>query len=112
MRLAEVDVVAGGEVELGGEAVAVDAGAVEAVEVADTPAAIGVEDLGVLAAAQLVLEDDAIGGGAAEGVAVGGGQGEDVSEAVVAPHHEVSRPVCRHGRARGQSGQHVQGKPT
>src|SRR5207244_3630628 len=94
-----VDVVAGGQLDLAGEALVVDAGAVEAVEVADAPQAVGAEDLGVFAAAQLVLEDDAVGRGPAQGIAVGGGQGEHVAAAVVAPHHEESGTVCGHGRA-------------
>src|SRR5262249_61199355 len=97
VRAAEVDFVAGGEFLLPFEAVAVEAGAVEAVEVAHAPAATGVVDLGVFAAAQFVLEDDAVGGGAPEVIALSDREGEYVSEAVVPPDYQINRRARRHG---------------
>src|SRR5260370_17743517 len=43
------------------QGVAVDARAVEAVEIAHAPAAVGMIDLGMFAAAEIVLQDDAVG---------------------------------------------------
>src|SRR5262249_39052599 len=78
------------------ERVAVDARAVEALQVAQPPAAVGVVDLGVLAAAQLVLQDDAVGRRPAEGEALPGDERVDVAEPVVTAGHQGGRSGGNH----------------
>jgi hypothetical protein len=99
VRAADVDLVAGGELPIAVEALVVDARAVEAAHVADVPVAVSVEQLGVLAAAQVVLEDDATGWRPAQGVALPGGQGKDIPETVIAANHQVSPTGSCHARA-------------
>src|SRR6516162_7139342 len=65
---AQMDFILRSQLPFGIEANAIDARTVEAVEVADTPTAAAETDLSVLAAAQVVLEDDAIGRGPAQSV--------------------------------------------
>ena len=72
---------------LAAEADPVDSGAIKAVEVADTPTTAAETDLGVFAAAQVVLEDDAIGSGPAHSVGLAPHKRENVPEAIVAADH-------------------------
>src|SRR5262249_28297422 len=76
--------------------VAVDARAIQAAEVAHRPRAIGLKDFGMLAAAQVVVEDDFIGFGTAEDVALTGLEGKDVSQAVGATDHQKCFASGRH----------------
>src|SRR5262249_25522759 len=73
----------------------VDARAIETVEVADAPAAGAVADLGVLAAAQVVLEDNAVGRGPPQRVGLAGDERENVPEAIVATDYQI-RCACGH----------------
>jgi hypothetical protein len=86
---AEVDDVPRVEFPLAVQGLVVDAGAVEAVEVADAPAAVAPGDLGVFPGTQVVFEDNAVGSGPAQGVRLAGRNGEDVAEAVFAADHEI-----------------------
>ena len=61
LRVADADDVAGLERVVGMNAFAVDECAVAAIEIAEGPLALGLEDLGVVAAAALVLADDGVG---------------------------------------------------
>ena len=76
---------------------AVESGAVEAVEVAEAPAAVGGADLGVFPTTEIVFEDDAVGGGPAEGAGLPRREREDVAEAVVPPDHEIGCRARGHG---------------
>src|SRR5262249_49193353 len=103
VRPAQTDLVAGVQVGLALDPFPVDTNTVETVQVADAPAAVSQANLGMLAAAQVVLENDAIGGSPAQGTALGGGQGKDVPVSVFAADHQVSG---------GSLGHASQGPPT
>src|SRR5436309_1831918 len=64
------------------------------------PTSAGLVPLGVFTAADLVLDDDAVGRGAAQGRALADDQGEYVPVAVVAADHQISAGVCGHGSVR------------
>ena len=95
----EVDLVLGIEVALALDADAVDAGAVEAAQVAQPPALGDVVDLGMLAAGEVVLEDDGIGAGTPDRVHLAGHQGMDFPEAVRASHDEKTGGLGHGGTA-------------
>ena len=81
---AELDLVAGVEGLVAANGLAVDLGAVEAVEVADVPGALGVGELGVVAGGEVVGQDDAVLGRTADPVRDPLLEGIDVAEPVVA----------------------------
>src|SRR5882724_5144474 len=77
------------------QCVGIDARAVEAVEVADPPTLIRVINFGVFPAAEIVLENDAIGPGPAHGISMADGQGKHVAKSVLPASDQVSR--CSRG---------------
>src|SRR5262249_50679171 len=86
---------------------AVDARPVHAFEVAHAPPADGVRNLRVLPAAQVVLEDDAVGVGPAQAVALADVQGQHVPEAVVTAKDQICVGATEHYcpmRVRGVEG--------
>ena len=54
--------------------------------------------LGMIAAAQIVAQDNAIGGRPAQGVALAGDQGEHFPEPFLVAQHQISGPRVNHGK--------------
>src|SRR5882672_6320065 len=90
-----MDFVARRQLPFAFQGIGVDASAVEAVEVANPPALIGVINFGVLPAAEVVLKNNAIGPGPAHHVSMADGQGKHVAKSVLPASHQVSR--CSRG---------------
>lgn len=67
LRVADADDVAGLELVVVVDSLAIDECAVAAVEVAESPLALGLEDFGVVAAATFIFDDDGVGWRAADG---------------------------------------------
>jgi hypothetical protein len=101
--VAELHLVAGRQLPFGFQGDAVDSGAVEALEVADAPFAFRHGDFGVFAAAQFILEDDAVGVGPAQREALSGLERKHVAVAIVAAHHEVGTGTRRDHELDGAS---------
>ncbi len=78
------------------EAITVHPRAVEAVEVVEAPAAVGKVDLGVLPAAQVVLENNVVGVSPAQGVTLARLQREHVAETVFPSNHQIDRCAVSH----------------
>jgi hypothetical protein len=101
---AQADLIARPQVALALERLLVDPGAVEAAAVADAPLAGGEVDLGVLAAAQVVVENHLVGLGPAEGVALPRVQGEHAAQPIGPADHEKGLAPRRHGASLGPQG--------
>ena len=96
--MADADLIIGRQLPFAIERLTVNARAVETVEIAQAPVTVGVIDLGVLAAALLVLQDDAIGVGPAQRVALARDQRIHVAEAIIPADHKISGGARRHNR--------------
>ena len=92
----ELDPVGALERLLAADGLAVHAGPVRGVQVADVPVALGESDLSVVATGQVVGEDDAVLGGPADPKRHPALERVDVAEPVVEFGHEVGGGRCGH----------------
>src|SRR5665213_1520083 len=94
--MAQLHFVVGRQLALSLNGEAVEASAVQAVEVAQSPTAFIATDFRVFPTTEIVFEDDAIGRSAAERAGLLRLERENVAEAVVSANHQICCRACGH----------------